>query len=397
MTTAFGEVIAGVDTHADTHHAAVIDVNGRRLGDMQFPTTVAGYAALRAFIGSFGTVNRVGVEGTGSYGAGLCRFLRTSGVEVVEVIRPNRQVRRMRGKSDPIDAYAAAATTLAESKQPVPKSADGPVEEIRYLLVARRSAVKARSAAQIQLKTLMITAPDALRQRFRDATDKALVQGLARLRPQSADPIAVALKSLARRHQQLTAEIDELEILLAPLIASANPALAAARRVGPITAAQLLITAGDNPDRLRNEAAFAALCGASPIPASSGRKTRHRLNRGGDRQANAALHRIALVRMMHDQRTRDYVARKRTEGRGTKEIMRCLKRAIAREVFTLLTKQVEVPRIDDLRRLRHDRGITQTTAATALGVWPGRISDLELGRRRDDDLAALYRQWLLTA
>lgn len=127
MTTPFSEVIDGVDTHADTHHAAVIDSNGRRLGDMQFPTTVAGYAALHGFIGSFGAVSRVGVEGTGSYGAGLSRFLRAAGIEVVEVIRPNRQIRRLRGKSDPIDAYAAAAKTLAESTQPVPKSADGPI------------------------------------------------------------------------------------------------------------------------------------------------------------------------------------------------------------------------------------------------------------------------------
>lgn len=397
MTTLVGEVIAGVDTHADTHHAAVIDTNGKHLGDMQFPTTHAGYAALLGFIASFGTVVRVGIEGTGSYGAGLSRHLRDAGFEVVEVIRPNRQVRRMRGKSDPIDAYAAAATALAESQHPVPKSADGPVEAIRYLLVTRRSAVKARTAAQIQIKTLLVTAPELLRQRFRSMTDKALIQGLARLRPSPADPIAAALKSLARRHQQLTAEVTELESMLLPLVAQTNPALAAAKGIGPVTAAQLLVTAGDNPDRLRSEAAFAALCGVSPIPASSGKTTRHRLNRGGDRQANAALHRIALVRMAHEQRTRDYVAKRRAEGLTNKEILRCLKRAIARDVFTLLTKPIEIPATDDLRPLRKERGISQTAAAHALGLWPGRISDLELGHRRDDNLAATYRQWLLTA
>lgn len=395
MTAANANVIGGVDTHSETHHAAVIDANGKHLGDAQFPATAAGYVALGAYLAAFGTVVRVGVEGTGSYGAGLFRYLYAAGFQVVEVIRPGRQVRRMRGKSDPIDAYAAAATALAGTQHPVPKTGDGPIEAIRYLLVTRRSAVKARTAAQIQMKSLIITAPEALRQRFRGVTAKTLVQGLARMRPNGADPIAAALKSLARRHQQLTAEIAELENILAPLVLAANPGLAAARGIGTITAAQLLVTAGDNPERLRSEAAFAALCGASPIPASSGKTTRYRLNRGGDRQANAALHRIALVRMMHEQRTRDYVARKRTEGRSNKEILRCLKRAIARDVFTLLTKPAAPPRIDDLRLLRQERGISQTTAAQALGLWPSRISDLELGRRRDDDLAETYRQWLL--
>lgn len=397
MTILVREVIAGVDTHADTHHAAVIDTNGKRLDDMQFPTTHGGYAALVGFITSFGAVIRVGVEGTGSYGAGLSRYLRGTGLDVVEVIRPNRQVRRMQGKSDPIDAYAAAATALTESHHPVPKSADGPVEAIRYLLVTRRSGVKARTAAQIQIKTLLITAPEDLRQRFRGITNKAMLQGLARSRPNASDTISTALKLLARRHQQLSAEIDELEHMLAPLVAETNPALAAAKGIGPVTGAQLLVTAGDNPERLRSEAAFAALCGASPIPASSGKTTRHRLNRGGDRQANAALHRIALVRMLHEQRTRDYVTKKRSEGRSNKEILRCLKRAIARDVFTLLTKPVNVPAIDDLRPLRQQRGLSQTAAAHALGLWPARISDLERGRCRDDDLAATYRQWLLTA
>ena len=224
-----------------------------------------------------------------------------------------------------------------------------------------------------------------------------MIQGLARSRPNASGTIAAALKLLARRHEQLSAEIDELEHMLAPLVAETNPALAAAKGIGLVTGAQLLVTAGDNPERLRSEAAFAALCGASPIPASSGKTPRHRLNRGGDRQANAALHRIALVRMLHEQRTRDYVTKKRSEGRSNKEILRCLKRAIARDVFTLLTKPVNVPAIDDLRPLRQQRGISQTAAAHAHGLWPARISDLERGRCRDDDLAATYRQWLITA
>lgn len=401
MTTPTGEVIGGVDTHADTHHAAVIDLNGKHLGDAQFPTTRAGYVALGAFLAAFGTVIRVGVEGTGSYGAGLSRHLREQDLDVVEVIRPNRQARRLRGKSDPIDAYAAAKTALTESQHPVPKTADGPVEAIRCLLIARKSAVKARTVAQVQIKSILVTAPEPIRAKFRDLSDKALIQALSKLRPdlaaQQIAPITSTLKVLARRHEQLTAEIADIDAMLAPLVAEANPGLAAAHGIGTVVAAQLLVTAGDNPERLRNEAAFAALCGAAPIPASSGKTTRHRLNRGGDRQANSALHRIALVRMSHEQRTRDYVAKKRAEGRGNKEILRCLKRAIAREVFILLTQQVEVPRIDDLRPLRHQRGISLTAAAEHFGVWPMKISTIERGKSRDDDFTATYRQWLLTA
>lgn len=397
MTTQPPEVIAGIDTHADTHHAAVIDTNGRNLGDLQFPTTPAGYAALLAFISSFGHVRRVGVEGTGSYGAGLARFLREAQLTVIEVIRPNRQIRRLRGKTDAIDAYAAAKTALSEPQSPTPKTGDGPVESIRFLLTARRSAVKARTAAQVQLKTLLVTAPAAFREQFRHHTDTQLISGIAALPVAGVDPLATALRSLAQRHQLLTEEITALEAVLTPLVKDTNLALAAAKGIGTITAAQLLVTAGDNPDRLRNEAAFAALCGVSPIPASSGKTNRHRLNRGGDRQANSALHRIAMVRMSHEPRTRDYVERKRAEGRSTREIMRCLKRAIAREVFTLLTKPVEVPRIDDLRPLRQSRGLSLTKVAEHFGIWPAKVSGIERGVYRDDEFADDYRQWLFAA
>ena len=400
MTTRLEKIFAGVDTHADTHHAAVIDSNGKQLGDAQFPTTPAGYAALAAFLTAFGTVVRVGVEGTGSYGAGLARHLGAAGFVVVEVLRPSRQLRRTRGKSDPLDAYAAARTALAQDEHATPKAGAGQVEAIRYLLVARRSAVKARTAAIVQIKSLLVTAPDLIRERYRSLGDKALIAALARLRL-STDPLLAAvgqgLRSLARRHQLLGEEVSDLDQALAALTAAANPALVAAKGIGTITAAQLLVTAGDNPERLRSEASFAALAGVSPIPASSGKTTRHRLNRGGDRQANAALHRIALVRMSYEPRTRDYVARKRALGHSNKEIIRCLKRAIAREVFTLLTTIVEVPVTDDLRPLRQARKLSLTTVAEHFNVWPATISKLELGKHRDDDLANSYREWLTAA
>lgn len=302
----------------------------------------------------------------------------------------------MRGKSDPLDAYAAATTALARTDHTIPKSGDGEIEAIRYVLVARGSAVKARTAAQVQIKTLLVTAPTSLREKFRKKGDTALITALARLRATSDDPISFALRALARRHQALTAEITELESLLNSLTAAANPGLVWTTGIGPMSAAQLLVTAGDNPERLRNEAAFAALCGAAPIPASSGKTHRHRLNRGGDRQANAALHRIALTRMQQDPRTQDYVARKRADGKGSKEILRCLKRAIAREVFTLLTTQVDVPRVDDLRPLRQALGISLQTAAEALENSVSQLSLLERGFARDRGLAAIYREWLET-
>lgn len=401
MATTSVDVIGGVDTHADTHHAAVIDLTGRHLADAKFPTTPAGYAALAAFLTAFGTVVRVGVEGTGSYGAALTRHLRRAGLEVVEVIRPNRQLRRMRGKSDPIDAYAAATTALAADEHPAPKATTGTTEALRYLMVARRSAVKARTAAQVQIKSLLVTAPSHIRERFRRISDKALIEGLARMRPDKTDdvlgPIVLALKMLARRHQQHTEQITELDSVLAPLVTQTNPALAAAKGIGPVTAAQLLITAGENPDRLRSEATFAALTGVSPIPASSGKTNRHRLNRGGDRQANAAIHRVALVRMSYEPRTRAYIDKKRAEGMTTKSAIRSLKRAIAREIFTLLTKPSEIPSIDDLRPLREARGITLTTAAKHFNVWPTTISTIERGQRRDDTFATIYRNWLTAA
>jgi transposase len=278
------------------------------------------------------------VEGTGAYGAALSRFLRS---EVVEVDRPDRKTRRAKGKSDPVDAYAAALAALSGRAAGIPKSRDGKVEAIRALRVARRSAVKARTQAINQLRALLLTGPAELREQLRDLTAGALIETCARLRPTTdlADPVQAtkaALRRLARRHQQLSEEIRELDAELAPLVTARAPELLALPGVGIEVAGQLLVTAGDNPDRLRSEAAFAHLCGVAPIPASSGRTHRHRLNRGGDRAANTALHTIALSRLRWDPRTRAYLARRRQEGLTKPEAIRCLKRYIAREVYRKL-------------------------------------------------------------
>ncbi len=393
-------VIAGVDTHADTHHAAVIDTHGRQLGDAKFPTTPVGYRALAAFIGAFGTIGSVGVEGTSSYGAALTRYLTDSGITVVEVIRPNRQTRRMRGKSDPIDALEAAKTALAAEHTVTPKDTTGQVEALRYLMVARRSALKARTAAQVQIKSLLVTAPDSLRQRLRDLNDTALITQIARLRPPAdpvRGPIERSLKSLARRHQALSEELDLLDTELDQITRDIAPALAAAHGTGPSSCAQLLITFGENTDRIHSEAAFAALCGTSPVPASSGKTSRHRLNRGGDRQANAALYRIIITRLRSHQPTRHYMERHLNAATHNKpEIIRRLKRALVREIYQHITNPQPIPDNSDLRDRRLAHAIPQTEAARHLGTWPARISEIERGTRRDDALATAYRQWLNT-
>lgn len=286
-------VTGGVDTHKDTHVAAALDQLGRVLGTEAFPTTPAGYRALLRWLHSFGSVGPVGVEGTGAWGAGLARFLTAQGVEVIEVTRPNRQHRRRYAKSDPADAIGAARAVLSLEAAGTPKAATGAVEAIRLLQVARRSAIKARTQAANQLHGLLVTAPDDLRTSFTGLTTPKIVARAARLRPTNLDTptgaAKLALATIARRWLALTDELTLVDDHLQQLTATCAPSLVALNGVGTQTAATLLTTAGDNPERLTSERSFAALCGVSPRDASSGRQQRHRLNRGGDRHANAAL------------------------------------------------------------------------------------------------------------
>ena len=338
-----GHLVGGVDTHQDTHTAAALDTSGQLLGVQQFPATSKGYVALLEWLGAFGTVVAVGIEGTGAYGFGLTQYLAERAVPVVEVDRPDRSTRRRRGKSDPVDAEAAARAVLAGRATGTPKRHHGPVESIRVLRIARSSARDQRADCARRIKSLLVTAPAAVREPLRGLADGRLMATLAALRPDPAaasDPttaIKIALRRLARRHAALTEEIAELDALLGPLVEQANPGLLQMHGVGPEVAAQLLTTAGDNPQRLTSEAAFAMLCGAAPLPASSGKTNRHRLNRGGDRQANNALWRIALCRMKTHPPTQDYVRRRTAEGLSKPEIIRCLKRYIARELYPVLT------------------------------------------------------------
>ena len=347
MTNERGPITGGVDTHLDVHVAAALDARGGELGVAGFPADAAGYRALLAWLRGFGEVAVVGVEGTGSYGAGLSRFLAARGVAVVEVDRPNRQVRRRNGKSDPIDAVSAARAAQSGSASGRAKSRDGAVEAIRALRVARRSAAADRVRSINQLRSLVSTAPDRLREPMRRLPRARLVATCAALRPGAAVDASAAtkhaLRSIARRVQALDAEIASLDALLGPLVVSVAPALVELHALGTDTAGALLVAAGDNPERLRNEAAFAKLCGAAPLPASSGKTTRHRLDRGGDRQANSALWRVVLIRMRTHEPTRAYVARRLAEGLTKREVIRCLKRYVAREVYAHLP-QVQATR-----------------------------------------------------
>jgi transposase len=337
-----GAVTVGVDTHMDVHVAAALDGLGRMLGSAGFATTPAGNAALIRWAEQHGTIDQVGVEGTGSYGAQLTRELQRAGHQVVEVDRPDRTARRARGKDDHLDAEAAARAVLSGRASTTPKTRNGQIEAIRALRVARRSSVSGRTAAMNQLKALLLTAPAELREQLRTLTSNQLVKTAARLRPDEdlADPLAAtkyALREIALRHQFLTDQLKRLDKHLTALVSAAAPRLVARHAIGTDTAGALLVALGDNPDRLRDESSFAHLCGVAPLPASSGKTTgRHRLNRGGDRRANNALWRIVLVRMGTDQRTKDYVARRTAQGLSKPEIMRCLKRYVAREVFAAL-------------------------------------------------------------
>jgi transposase len=348
MTTPSIDVTGGVDTHSDTHHAAALDPVGRLLGTREFAAGPAGYEQLLKWLQSFGTVSRVGVEGTGCYGAGLTRFLRRQHVRVIEVNRPDRRSRRTRGKSDPLDAESAARRALAGEDRVIPKDTATIVEAVRVLRIARNGAVKARTAGYNQLKDLIITAPDDLRENLRGKTLQRVAADSARLRPDLArltDPTQatkLALRSIATRIADLTTEITALDRQLRQLVTIAAPRTLALLGVGPDHAAQLLITAGGNPDRLRSEAAFAALCAASPIPASSGKTNRHRLNPAGDRDANRALYMIIVTRLRYCPDTQAYIKRRLAEGLTKPEAIRCVKRYVARQAYHAISADLAV-------------------------------------------------------
>ncbi len=336
-------IVGGIDTHKDLHVAAVIDISENLLGTHSFSTTRAGCRAMVRWMRSFGDIARVGIEGTGSYGAGITRHLIDAGITVLEVDRPDRADRRRKGKDDDLDAINAARAAARGQRTTIPKAKDGAVEALRVLRVTRASAVRERRNALQLLKMTIVSSPEELRDQVRNLTRMQLIRTCASWRPDTSnatDPVSayrISMKTLARRFLELSDEIADLDDLINPIVQALAPKLLRRPGIGIEVAGQLLVTAGDNPSRMRSEAAFAMLCGVAPLPAPSGKTVRHRLNRGGDRQANRALHLAVLGRMRLDPKTQAYVAKKTIEGHSKLEIIRCLKRYLAREVFYLLT------------------------------------------------------------
>ena len=338
-------IVGGVDTHKDLHVAAVVDDLDRVLDTQSFATTRQGYRMMLAWMRSFGELRRVGIESTGSYGAGLLRYMQSADVEVLEVTTPDRHDRRKRGKNDDLDAANAAHAAFAGQRTVTPRSRNGMVESLRVLKACRKSAVNARRIALQMTQNTIIAAPDRLRDQLRSMTRMQLIRTLAAWRPDLTAyrdleaAYRISLKSLARRYLELHDEIADFDVMIAAIVQELAPELIARNSIGHNSAAQLLLTAGDNPERLKSEASFAALCGVSPVPASSGKTMRHRLNRGGDRAANSALHIIAIGRLRTDERTKTYVARRVAEGHSKLEAIRALKRYIAREVFSIIMRR----------------------------------------------------------
>ena len=311
-------VIGGIDTHKDLHVAAVIDTAETVLATHSFSTTRAGYRALVKWLRTFGDVAKIGVEGTGSYGAGICRHLIDAGIEVLEVDRPDRSDRRRKGKDDDLDAISAARAALHGRRVSIPKSKDGAVESLRVLRVTRQTAIRARRNALQLLRMTIVAAPEELRDQVRNLTRMQLIRTCAAWRPETtnaADPVAatrIALKSLARRILELGDEIAALDELIEPLVTALAPQLLARVGIGIEIAGQLLVTAGDNPDRLRSEASFAMLCGVAPLPASSGMTRRHRLQ---PRRGPASQLRTAPGRDQPDPHRRENPGLRRQEDR----------------------------------------------------------------------------------
>lgn len=398
--------IVGVDTHDQTHTMAILTNTGGVESTTTFDADKHGYQALIDTLKTTGNILAIGVEGTNSYGAGLTRALINADYTVTEVLRPTRQVRRLHGKSDPIDAIAAARSVLAGDGTSQAKDTQTPAESLRFLLTARTQLMHAMTALISCIRSLLVTAPEDLRATYRRLSTTKLVSRLVASRPgtQTASPggaAAYSLKQLAHTYRDHQRRIEDLDEQMHALLIDAYPNLLAIYGASTVTAAELAVTAGGNPGRIHSEAAFASLCGAAPIPASSGKTNRHRVNHGGDRRGNKALHRIALVRMRHDPRTQAYVQRRLGEGKTKKDVLRCLKRTIAREVYKALTRPqvmdttaAEGQQLADERVRRH---ISLSRAAQALNTYPARISDIEKHRRPLPILTDQYKKWLEAA
>ena len=395
-----GRVVAGVDTHADTHWLCVLDENRRVALSREFAATTEGYAELAEAIGDPAGCAAVGVEGTCSYGAGLTDELQARGFVVLEVLRPKRD-RRMagEGKDDGIDAERAARDVLSGKYTSVPKARGGWVEDLRSLGVARERCVRSRVESLAAARSLLTTAPETQRRRWEGMSANALMSSLLALAEEGATALERSLLALARQWDAARGEADELEALMRGLIEDNCPAILSIYCCGTVDAADLGMSSGENASRFGTEARFAKHCGVAPIPASSGKTSgRMRLNRGGDRRANKALHEIVVRRMRVDEETIAYVERRCSGRRGLtrKEAMRCLKRYVAREVYRALTHPFDLPEPDvsgrELREARLMADMRQKDVAGILGMSVPSVSKVERGLA--SERSGTYRTYL---
>lgn len=403
MTATTRRVTGGFDTHADVNVGAVFDTETHRpIATESFPTTAQGYQAALDWMSRHGVIDAVGVESTGSYGAGLARHLTAAGVRVIEITRPEPVDRRLAGKDDTLDAQAAARAVLSGRAVTIPKAGDGPVEAIRALEIVHDSAMGDRTEAINQFKALLVRAPTGFRDQMNTLPFRHQLTKARRFRPGNTDDLVLselklALKLLAQRIELFEQQAADIDARLTAIIADHFPAVLGLDAVGVHSAAQLLMAAGDNPERLRSDAAFARLCAACPKPASSGKTIRYRLDRGGDRRANKALYRIVIVRMRFDPRTRSYVSRRLAEGMSKREIIRCLKRFVAREVFhAIVDPHDPIPTGEELRALRQQRGLSVTDTANGANVSYPQLSQIERGITHNTRIAHHVHHWLTT-
>lgn len=393
-----GKVVAGVDTHADTHWLCVLDERARVALSKEFPATAQGHAELAEAIGDPACCAAIGIEGTCSYGAGLTDELVRRGFRVLEVLnkKKGRKRRRGEGKDDAIDAERAARDVLSGDGTSVPKLRGGWVDEVRRLLIARQRCVSSKVEAHAAALSIVRCLPDGQRHRWEGMTQNAMMLSLLE-EGEDCSP----LSALARVWKTCRDEADVLEGRIEAVVGGNCPSLLGVYCLGPIGAAELAVAAGENPGRMRSEASFAMLCGVAPIPASSGKTSgRMRLNRGGNRRANCALHTVVVRRMRYDPETIAYVRRRCTGERALSkaEATRCLKRYVAREVYHALLHPNDVgERIDrtSLCEARRAAGYTQAQVAAALGVAPSSISGIETGRNQCRKLAERYSRWVL--
>lgn len=393
-------VFAGVDTHKELHALCLLDGLGKKFFEGMFRADEAGYAAMADAIGDPSRCAVVGVEGTGSYGAGLTSYLLERGYDVREVLRPKKEKRR-RGssKNDFLDAERAARDAASGKAKALPKAQDGWVMALRNLSAAERLATKTSTAAVNAAKSLLITAPEGIRAKYRGMGTAKMMSSLSRKRA-TGDPVEDALyaslRTLAIMWKTSKEQAKSAAKSMKALLQEHAPALMEVYGCGTMAAAALAMSAGDNPERMGSKDSFASLCGVSPVEASSGKVVRHRVNLGGDRQANCALYRIVIVRMKYDDRTRAYVEKKTAEGKSKKEIIRCLKRYVANEVYRALMNpgRVVENRGSDLRKTRQQLNLTQSDVAGMLEVTPCRISKIERGTNKDPKLEKRYRELL---